>query len=637
MTHLANQPDTLPGGIMGRLLRVDLSHESVAVETISPQTARMWLGGAGLGAKILYDEVPAGVEWDDPENRLVIAAGPLAGTKVHGAGTYCAVTKGPMTNLLGSTQANGFFGSYLKQNGFDAIVLQGRASRWLYLFVAESGVELRPAEHLLGKDTWETEHALLEELGYKPRMLSVHGIGPAGEHLVRFAAIAGDQGHVAAHNGVGAVMGSKLLKCIAVPKGKQQVPVAHPEELSEYAEDLFKHAYEFRDRWLVRGGTAVGLSDLHAAGALPVRNYQTNVYPEHEAMNGLTFRENFDGKHTPCWACRMNHLHTGCMTQGRKAGYFGEEPEYEGFAAFGPQVGITDQSAAFWLGNLADRYGIDLNESGWLFGWVLECVEKGILDRERDLDGLDLKWDDEDSLAELMRRVAFREGCGAWLAEGVMRASQHVGRGAEELAVYTKKGASPRGHDHRGRWTELLDTCVGNTSTIEATAGTDPVDNLPVEPLGNRFDPIDVSRFVGQVNGRRQFDDCLGVCRFDSQDLLLELKTFNAITGLDYQPLDAIRKGRQIVHLMRAFNVRHGLTTAVEEPSPRYASEPVDGAASGSRVAESWPVMKRNYFRVMGWDEETGMPLAETLRALDMEWLAPDFEKLAIAAARGMG
>jgi aldehyde:ferredoxin oxidoreductase len=590
MSHLADAPDVLPGGIMGRILRIDLTTEQITVEALAPDVARMWLGGTGLGAKILYDEVPVGVEWDDPENRLIIAAGPLAGTKVHGAGTYSAVTRGPMTNLLGATQANGFFGAYLKQNGYDAIVVQGRAARWLYLYIAEGVLELRPADHLLGKDTWETEGALLAELGFKFRMLSVHGVGQAGENLVRFAAIAGDQGHVAAHNGVGAVMGSKRLKCIAIARGKKQVPVAHPERLTEYADALFEHAYEFRDRWLARGGTAVGLSDQHTVGSLPVRNYTTNIFPQHEAMNGLTFRENFDGKHTPCWACRMNHLHTGCMTEGRKKGY-----------------------------------AVDLNEAGWLLGWVLECVEKGILDKDRDLDGLDLKWDDEDTLAELLRKISLREGCGDWLAEGVMRAAQHIGRGAEDLAVYTKKGASPRGHDHRGRWTEMLDTCVSNTSTIEATAGADPVDGLPIEAVKNRFDALDVSRFVGQINGRRQFDDSLGVCRFDSQDLQLELDTFNSVTGLNYSPLDALRKGRQIVHLMRAFNVRHGLTADLEEPSERYKSNPIDGAAADSHPEQAWPIMKRNYYRTMGWDENSGLPLPETLRELDLEELIGDF------------
>src|SRR6266852_2501294 len=165
MPHLADSPDVLPGGIMGRILRIDLTAETIVVEPLSAVTARMWLGGSVLGAKIVYDEVPAGVEWDDPENRLIIAAGPLAGTKVHGAGTSSAVTRGPMTNMLGATQANGFFGAYLKQNGYDAIILQGQATRWLYLYIADGILALRSADHLMSRDTWETEGALLAELG----------------------------------------------------------------------------------------------------------------------------------------------------------------------------------------------------------------------------------------------------------------------------------------------------------------------------------------------------------------------------------------------------------------------------------------------------------------------------------------
>ena len=206
-----------------------------------------------------------------------------------------------------------------------------------------------------------------------------------------------------------------------------------------------------------------------------------------------------------------------------------------------------------------------------------------------------------------------------------MRASQKVGGEAAEWAIYVKKGASPRGHDHRGRWTEMLDTCVGNTSTIEATAGADPTDYLDIEPVKDRFDPLDVSTFVAKINGRRQFDDSLGVCRFDSQDLQLELHCFNAITGFEYTPQDALRKGRQIVHLLRAFNFRHGLTVDVEEPSERYFEPPTDGAALGTDPRSHWPTMKQNYYRQMGWDEATGKPLPETLRELDLEWLVKDF------------
>jgi aldehyde:ferredoxin oxidoreductase len=616
-------PD-LPGGIMGKMLRVDLTSGTCSDEELTPEVARMWLGGVGLGAKILYDEVPPGVEWNDPENRLIIAAGPLAGTKVHGSGTYNVVTKGPMTNMAGSSQANGFFGSYLKFAGYDAIILQGTAPGWQYLWIGADGPELRDASDLLGMDCWEFDEKLHEDFGYKERMLSVIGIGQAGENLVRFAVISGDKGHVAAHNGVGAVMGSKKLKAIAIPRLKNQVPVVNPQDLPSMADELFKHAFEFRDRWLYRGGTAIGLSDMEKLGALPIKNYQTAVFPEHEKLNGLTFRANFEGRHTPCWGCTMNHLHIGCMTSGQDAGYVGEEPEYEGFSAFGSQIMNSDQSSAFKLSNLSDRYGFDANEGGWLIGWVMECYEKGVFTGE-DLGGLELSWGNTKAVEQLFRMISYREGIGDLLAEGVMRASQKVGGEAADWAIYVKKGASPRGHDHRGRWTELLDTSTGNTSTIEATAGADPVDGLDIEPIRNRFDPIEVSTFVAKINGRRQFDDCLGVCRFDSQDLLLELRCFNAVTGLNYTPQDALRKGRQIVHLLRAFNFRHGLTPDLEEPSTRYASVPTDGAALGTNPGEAFPVMKANYYRQMGWDEQTGKPLPETLRALELEDLIPDF------------
>ncbi len=623
---------TMPGGIMGKILRVDLTSGTIADEALDPDVASRWIGGVGLGAKILYDEVPPGVEWDDPENRLIIAAGPLAGTKVHGAGTYCAVTKGPMTNYAGSTQANGFFGAYLKMCGYDALVIQGQSPAWKYLWVSDQGCELRDADHIMGMDCWDADEKLHAELGYKERMMSFVGIGPAGESLVKFAVLSGDKGHVAAHNGVGAVLGAKRLKALCVPRGKQKVPVAHPERLPEYAEALFDHAYNWRDQWLARGGTAIGLSDMERMGALPVLNYTTNVFPEHEQLNGLTFRQNFDGRHTPCWGCRMNHLHTGAMTCGEEAGYVGEEPEYEGFSGMGSQLGITDQSVAFKLSNLTDRIGIDVNEAGWLVGWAIECFEKGVFTLE-DTDGLELRWGNGKAVEQLLWKIGRREGkIGDLLAEGVMRASQQVGGEAATWAIYAKKGASPRGHDHRGRWTEMLDTCCSNTSTIEATAGADPTDYLDIEPVKDRFDPIDVSTFVARINGRRQFDDCLGVCRFDSQDLQLELHCVNAITGWDYQPKDALRKGRQIVHLLRAFNFRHGMTADSEEPSDRYFEPPTDGAALGTNPREVWPTMKQNYYRQMGWDEQTGKPLPETLRDLDLEWLVKDFWPKAVPA-----
>ena len=228
----------LPGGYAGQLLRVDLSAGRAWGEPWSPADMRTYLGGAGLGAKILWDEVPAGVNWDDPENRLVLGTGPLAGLPVWGTGGLTVVTRGAMTNGGTSTQANGFFGANLKYCGYDAIVVQGQAPEWTYLLIRGDRVELRDARHLVGKDTWETQDALNGELGYSGHMLSVYSIGPAGENLVRFAAIQGDYGHVASKNGVGAVMGKKRLKAVAIVRGGAALRAADPRGLIAAADDI---------------------------------------------------------------------------------------------------------------------------------------------------------------------------------------------------------------------------------------------------------------------------------------------------------------------------------------------------------------------------------------------------------------
>jgi len=228
----------LPGGYAGNILRVDLTSDRIWSEPWTPEEMRLYVGGAGLGAKILWEEVPANVAWDHPENRLILATGPLAGLPVWGTGGLSVVTRGAMTNGGTSTQANGFFGACLKYSGYDAIVIQGQAGRWVYLYIQDGVVELRDATSLVGKDTWETQDALQGELGLSGHQMSVYSIGPAGESLVRFAAIAGDYGHVASKNGCGAVMGKKRLKAVAIVRGTKALGVADPRGLFQAADSL---------------------------------------------------------------------------------------------------------------------------------------------------------------------------------------------------------------------------------------------------------------------------------------------------------------------------------------------------------------------------------------------------------------
>ena len=614
----------MANGYMGRILRVDLTNEKVTKEELSQETLRMWIGGTGLGAKYLYQEVPPQVNWSDPANRMIWASGPLGGTKVSGTGTFSIVTKGPMTNLAGATQASGFWGAFLKFSGFDAIILQGAAPRWSYLYVHDGGAELRDAEHLVGKDTWELGEALSKELGLKLRSrVSVFGIGPAGENRVRYAAIVGDEGHVAAHNGVGAVMGSKRLKAVAVARGSNKIPVNDPEKLSSLSKQLFEHAStEFAGGVIYRLGTGGLVTPFHATGVLPVRNYTTNIFPEYEQISGEYMRTHFEVWPAPCWACRVSHLRHIKVTEGPYAGVEGEEPEYEAIAGMGSNIGVTDAGAVVMLSNLADRLGVDINESSWTISWLMECFEKGLVSKD-DLDGIELGWGDADAVKALLQKIALREGCGDWLADGVMRASRLLGGEAPELGIYTLKGASPRGHDHRARWSEMLDTCLSNTSTIETSFGLPPP--LPGKPtLRDQFSPEEVSTANAATGGWRQFEDSLGVCRFCSTDPVLLVDCVKAATGWDLTVDEALDIGFRVINLLRLFNFRHGLDVALEAPSPRYSSAPVDGRAEGKGIAEHFDWMKRNYWRLMGWDEETGKPLPETLSQLGLESLIVD-------------
>jgi len=610
------------GGYLGKILRVDLSMGKTSVDELNESFIQKWVGGVGFGAKYLYEEVPPGVKWSDPENRLIWTSGPLAGSGVYGAGTFNVTAKGPLTNLAGSSQANGFFGAYLKFSGFDGIIFQGKASNLVYLLIRDGKAEIREAHYLVGKDVWEMEDVLRDELGVREREVSVFGIGPAGEHGVLYSAIVGDRGHLAAHNGLGAVMGSKNLKAVVTYRGKRNFEIKDPERLKEKNDALFEHAKSFGTFY--QWGTGGGFSALYGIGCLPVRNYTTNIFPEHERMNGQYMRTHFEIRSKPCYMCRIAHVKEVTVTEGPYKGFIGEEPEYEQLAAWGPQIGNIDLGAVVMLSREVDRLGMDCNEASWTIGWVMECYEKGVFSR-KDLDGLEMKWGNVEAVKAMLNKISRREGIGDLLAEGVKRASQKIGGEAANCAIYTLKGCTPRSHDHRGgRWAELFDTCLTNTSTIESTwAGvhTQLVDQ-PV--VTNPFSHEEVSTVNAKFNGIRQFDDCLGTCRIASTHPKLQLDCLNAVTGWALTLEDAFAIGRRVINQLRMFNFRHGMGKEDERPSKRYGSIPVDGPAKGKNIMENWDWMLDNYYGLMGWDPKSGMPLPETLKKLGLENLIKD-------------
>lgn len=603
-------------GYAGKLLRVDMTNAKLSPIRFDEQILKQYIGGTGIGAKILYDEVSPTSEWSDPENRLIIASGPLGGTVIGGSGTISVVTKGALTNGATATQANGYFGAFLKFSGYDGIVIQGSSKRWMYLHIDDDTVTLRDASHLLNTDTYDTVDQIKKVSGKRDLQMSVLSIGPAGENTVRFASVFVDKGHAAGHNGTGAVMGSKKLKAIAVARGSKQIELVDRSSLRQIADQL----YEQVKGW---SGTVGGVArPTRTPGTLPIKNYTTNVWDiPKDKFHGFTeeyIRKTFDPTPHPCWACRLTHATMMTITSGPYAGIVVEEPEYEQLAAWGPVIDNHEIAAAMMLSGLTDRLGLENNESGWLVGWIMECHERGLLTTS-DLDGLEVTWGNIETVKQLLHMIAHRAGCGDFLAEGVMRASQRVGGEAAKAAIYTMKGNTPRGHDHRTRWTEMFDTCTSNTGTLE-TAG---VPNIP-ELRGPGYS-MEVSTHEATSKGQMIFEDSLGICRFNARtNLPLLSEAVNAVTGWKISPDEARNIGLRAVNLLRVFNIRCGITREHDAPSERYGSTPVDGPTKGVSVRPHWDQMLDNYYRILGWDIKTGKPLPETLKKLGIDHVIQD-------------
>ncbi|HEU0169600.1 MAG TPA: aldehyde ferredoxin oxidoreductase C-terminal domain-containing protein, partial [Chloroflexota bacterium] len=520
------------------------------------------------------------------------------------------------------------FGHTLKFSGWDGIVFQGQASEWVYLYVEDDHVELLPATDLLGMDTWQLQDTLMARHGRTGHQMSVYGIGVAGENLVKFAAIEGDYGHVASKNGVGAVLGKKKVKAIAIVRGTKPLAVANPAEVWAAADRLSDGIKG--GAWgmgLYRHGTLGGFTGGAPTGNLPQKNYTTNVFyiqqPEVlEQFAPQAIRDNFPHRGHQCSACGMFHCQMQVLPSGKHKGELADEPEYEGWAGAGATLGMTDPTAVSWLNTQVDKAGVDINEFGWLCGWVMEGCEKGWI--TPDQLGFKLEWGDPEGAARVLWMLARREGFGDLLAEGVKKASETLGGAAHEAGIFTQKGASPRGHDHRFKREELFDTCMSSNATFEVGMAVD-ADELGVPARIDVFNPVEMPESLAKIYGRRYAEDSLGVCTFtNSVGLNATLGVVNAITGWDMDLQELLNVGRRIGNTLRAFNIRCGIGPEVEFPSKRYGGVPVDGPAAGVDAGPVWEQMRDIYYERQGWDRATGKPLASKLHELALDDIARD-------------
>jgi aldehyde:ferredoxin oxidoreductase len=345
-------------------------------------------------------------------------------------------------------------------------------------------------------------------------------------------------------------------------------------------------------------------------------------------MDFQKIRDKYEYHHKPCWGCQWTHCGVLKFKDGPHKGKVIEEPEYEALAGLGTDIFSKDIEGSLLLTELIDDFGMDCNESGWLMAFIIDAYENGFITDEQT-DGLAMKWGDPKPVGEMLTKIAYRECCGDFWAEGIKRCAESLGGDAQKVAVYTLKGNTPRGHDHRADWKELLDICCSSTGTVEVVGGGVNVKQYGEEPMADKFDPMEVARYNAIIAGRRVMEDSVGLCRMASvEDINNTVAALTAATGDEWTIDKAMNVGRRITNLMRLYNLRSGLTVELEEPSYRYGSRPLDGPNEGREIRENFFKMRARYFELMGWDPATGIPKPETFKKYEMDEYMEDLKAI---------
>ncbi|MEW6547816.1 MAG: aldehyde ferredoxin oxidoreductase family protein [Bacillota bacterium] len=599
-------------GWTGRMLRVDLTAGTATAEELCPHDLHVFVGARGLGSKLLYDAGAYDVDPFAPENPLIFATGPLTGTYAPSAGRYNVLCRSPLTGAIAASNSGGYWAPELKFAGFDLIYVTGKAAAPVYLWVHDGKAEIRPADGLWGKTVSETEYAVRARTHPEAKVAC---IGPAGERLVRIACVVNDRSRAAGRSGVGAVMGSKNLKAIAV-RGTGPVRVADKEAFKAARKRAMEKilTHPVTSAGLPAYGTAVLVNVINAHGAFPTRNFQTGVFPEADRISGETLAKEYLVRKKACFACSMACGRPTAIPSGPYRGA-GEGPEYEAAWALGADCGVSDLAAVTHANWQCNEMGIDPISYGATLACAMELYQRGYLSKEQA--GRELRWGDGHLLVEGVRLTAFREGIGNLLAEGSYRMASEFGH--PELAMTAKKQEYPA-YEPRAVQGIGLSYATSNRGGCHVRGYT-----IAPEVLGipEKLDPLVADNkafWVKTFQDATALVDSSGLCLFvtfaigvpEIADLLA------AATGEAYTAESGLLAGERVWNLERMFNLKAGFTRADDTLAPRLLSEPMpEGPARGqvSRI----DLMLPEYYRLRGWDEE-GRPTEATLARLGLRW-----------------
>ena len=612
-------------GFMDKILRINLTSGTTAIETIPEQWARDYLGGAGLATKYLFEEVPADIDPMGPDNKLIFMTGPLTGTSSASASRYSVVAKSPLTGLWGHGNSGGSFGPAMKRAGFDGFIIEGCSEIPVYLEILDGEAKLIPANNLWGKTVPETEDIIKETSDHK---VTIASIGPGGENLVRYAAIMNNKHRTIGRTGMGTVMGSKKLKAI-VCAGKATLKIADPEGFKTTA----RRQIDFLDESMLKVGfEAFGtnmVSDMvNARGGYPTRNWQTGVFDDIEEVNSEALTNKVLDRGVSCFACPIACGRGTTIKEGKYAGKTGEGPEYESTNTLGALCGVSDMNAITMANYLCNEYGLDTISTGSTIAFALECYEKGILTKEMT-QGIELKFGNADLVIDLVKKIAKREGIGDLLAEGSRIVAQKLGKNSDHFAMNVK-GMELPAYDPRAAKICGLGYVTANrggdhiTAYIEGPTFIDsPFVLVDDSKIKDPFvaDPKETKVVVDLENALTAFD-AIGACKF--MGMLLPASDYteliNYALGWDMDVDDFRQCGERIYNLARLYNAKTGMDRTHDTLPGRLMKDPLpDGPAKGMVIdEETLEMMKDAYYDFRGWDKATGNPGSDKLLELGL-------------------
>jgi aldehyde:ferredoxin oxidoreductase len=637
----------MPYGYNGKILHVNLTKHTYEIEEPPDVFYRKYLGGKGFVAYYMLQNVAKGVDPLSPDNILTLAAGSLTGCSGPGLNRFSAGAKSPLSGVYGDSESGGFWGTELKLSGYDAIVLRGKAAHPVYLWIDDGKVEFRDARHIWGRTTGEAQDAIRAELGRTSREARVLGIGPAGERLVRFALLVNELRYFNGRGGMGAVMGSKNLKAVAV-RGTKKPELANPEAVMAIVKTF---AQTFKDdpraAALNANGTPGLVAPLNAGGMLPTRNFRSGSFDKANLIDHTAYNEQILKSAGTCFACPIRCKRDVAVDDGvyKVDARFGG-PEYETIGALGSGLEVSNLKSLAWANQLCGEYGLDSISAGVTIQFATECFERGLLTTE-DTGGMALRFGDEAVMLKLLEMIAYRQGVGDWLADGVKRMAARIGRGSEDFAMHVKGQEIPL-HEPRGKFNVGIGYAVSETGADHLRAAHDTsfataesVSLKSANPLGvyNPVDPLasgpDKMHLFTRAELTSILWNCVGGCFFvyaprGAFDLNEFVTLARAVTGWNTSLTEMLTSAERVLNVARAFNLREGLGRA-DDTLPRRFFEPLEGGRlqGKSLKRDEFEQALTWYYQLRGWDGQTGMPSRATLADLELEWVA---EKLGILA-----